>query len=128
MGAAASRFLVNGATGGLAAAVVAACAVWRGGRAQHGASSLPPAAPLILAARNCHQSVYAAAAVAGAELAWVSPGPTPAGWAGVAPPLGAPALAAALAGLRERGAPTPAAVVVVSPTYFGQVADVAGTY
>lgn len=138
VGAAASRFLVNGSTGGLAAAVVAACAVWRGdqrrreeeaggsGGAAASRSSSSPPPPLILAARNCHQSVFAAAAVAGADLAWVAPGPAGRGWAGVAPPLAAPALAAALARLDAAGRSRPAAVVVVSPTYFGQVADVQG--
>ena len=135
VGAAASRFCVNGSTGGLAAAVSAACAVWRGeqrrrrgegGGGGEGGAAPPPHPPLILAARNCHQSVFAAAAVAGADVAWVAPDRPPPGWSGVAPPLTAPALAAALAGLEAAGKPRPAAVVVVSPTYFGQVADVAG--
>lgn len=128
VGAAASRFLVNGSTGGLSAAVVAACAVWRGGKAKRGGGGGGAAAPvpIILAARNCHQSVFGAAAVAGADIAWVAPRAAGAGWAGVAPPLDPPALAAALARLREAAGIAPAAVVIVSPTYFGQVADVAG--
>jgi arginine decarboxylase len=126
-GAGATRFCVNGSTGGLAAAVAAAVAAWRGRQRAAGAPLSRP--PLLLAARNCHASVYAAAAGAGAEVGWIpappAGGPPPGQrWPGVAHPVTPAGLAAALTASAAAGHPPPAAVVLVSPTYFGAVADI----
>jgi arginine/lysine/ornithine decarboxylase len=99
-GAGATRFLVNGSTSGLVAAIAAVC-----GEGDE-----------ILVARNAHQSVLSGLMVAGATPRWVMPEvdhlwqmPTV-----VTPEAIARALAAD---------PAVKAVLLVSPTYHGWVSD-----
>jgi hypothetical protein len=100
-------FLVNGATAGVHAAVVATC---------------PPGSTLLLA-RNCHLSAVSAAALAGCRAAWAAPGAD--ARHGVAHGVAPDALAAALAREAAAGARV-GAVLVVSPTYFGVASRVEG--
>lgn len=106
-GAAHTFFLVNGCTAGVHAAVMATCG---------------PGTTL-LAARNCHLSVFNAAVLAGCSVAWVEPEADAAH--GVAHGVTPAALAAALAAQAAAGVAV-GAVMVVSPTYFGAVARVEG--
>ncbi|KAL6777426.1 hypothetical protein ACKKBF_B21455 [Auxenochlorella protothecoides x Auxenochlorella symbiontica] len=103
----ATRFLVSGSTGGVLAAVLGTCA----------------AGDTLLLARNAHQSALAGAALAGATPAWLAPRLDAAlGVAGAVTPA---ELDRAVRLALARGA-RPAAALVVSPTYFGELGDVAG--
>ena len=116
-GAAATRFLVNGASVGVHAAV------WAAVGAARGRASEARGGPLVLAPRNTHSCVFHAAALAGARLGWLAPEVAGGEWGGLAHCLAPATLAASL----ERAAAAgdmPAAVVIVSPTYFGALADV----
>jgi arginine decarboxylase len=106
-GAARTFFLVNGCTVGIHAAVMATC---------------PPGATLLLA-RNCHLSAFNAAVLAGCRVAWVDPETDAAH--GVAHCVAPGALAGALSAAAARGEAV-GAVLVVSPTYFGAAARLAG--
>ena len=100
-GAAATRFLVNGATGGITAAIAAVC-----GDGDE-----------LIVARNAHQSVLSGLILSGARPVWVWPEVDRA-WqlpTGVAPAAIAQALDAH---------PRAKGVVIVSPTYHGWVSDV----
>jgi arginine/lysine/ornithine decarboxylase len=108
-GADATWLLVNGTTGGIHAAVLATCG---------------PGTALILP-RNAHLSAFNAALLAGCTPVWVQPCYDPA--LGLAHQLTPASLragfdAAAAAGLRV------GAALVVSPTYFGVLSDVAGVW
>lgn len=109
------RYLVGGATAGVAAAVMATC----------GGGSPTTQPRTLLATRAAHQSVVAGAALAGARLAWIAPSLAGEVWGGAAHPPTATAVAAALAGAAAAGHDV-GAVLIVSPTYFGAVADVEG--
>lgn len=100
-GAAVTRFLVNGATGGITAAIAAVC-----GDGDE-----------LIVARNAHQSVLSGLVLSGARPVWVWPEvdqtwqiPT-----GVAPAAIAQSLDAH---------PRAKGVVIVSPTYHGWVSEV----
>jgi arginine decarboxylase len=120
-GAGRTWFLVNGTTVGVHACVLAACA---------------PGDAVVLS-RNCHVSALSACALAGAVPFFaeaegdaefgVAHGVTPAS-AAAALDAAAAACAAAAAAVTARGVRTPrvALLLVVSPTYFGAAADVAG--
>jgi arginine decarboxylase len=120
-GAGRTWFLVNGTTVGVHACVLAACA---------------PGDAVVLS-RNCHVSALSACALAGAvpffadaegDAAFgVAHGVTPAS-ACAALDAAAVACAAAAPAVTTRGgrAPRVALLMVVSPTYFGAAADVAG--
>lgn len=105
-GAAHTWFLVNGSTAGIQAAVMATC----GG----------PGDALVLG-RNAHLSAFNAAALAGCAPVWAPP----ARRHGLAHHVTPAALEAAFAGAELRGL-RPRAALVVSPTYFGIISDVAG--
>jgi len=105
-GAHRSFFLVNGTSCGLHALLLAACA---------------PGDAVVLAA-NSHASAIAACVLAGARP-FFAEAEVEAG-CGVARPVRAAALAAALAAAAASGARV-ALALVVSPTYFGDCADVA---
>ncbi|CAG9465052.1 unnamed protein product [Pedinophyceae sp. YPF-701] len=104
MGAGRSWWLVNGATAGVHAAILATCR---------------PGGTIIMA-RNCHQSAFAACSLAGVVPHYIHPTTDPA--LGIAHGVDPSALSAALA-QHPRG--SVGAVLVVSPTYFGACADVA---
>lgn len=106
-GAEASWFLVNGTTCGIHAAVMATCG---------------PGDALILP-RNAHLSAFNACVLAGCTPVYAQPC-CDAAW-GIAHHVTPAALEAAFAAAAERGLRVGAALVV-SPTYFGVVADVAG--
>ena len=106
-GADASWFLVNGTTGGIHAAVMATCG---------------PGQALVLA-RNAHLSAFNAMVLAGCTPVWAQPCCDPG--LGVAHQLTPGALAAAFEAAAARGLRVGAALVV-SPTYFGVLSDVAG--
>ncbi|KAL4444950.1 hypothetical protein ABPG77_004000 [Micractinium sp. CCAP 211/92] len=106
-GADATWFLVNGTTGGIHAAVMAT----RG-----------PGDALIVA-RNAHLSAFNAMVLAGCTPVWAQPSMDPG--LGVAHALTPAALEAAFWQAAARGLRVGAALVV-SPTYFGVVSDVAG--
>lgn len=106
-GAQASWFLVNGSTCGIHAAVMATCG---------------PGQALILP-RNAHLSAFNACVLAGCTPVYAQPCCDP--HLGIAHHVTPTALQAAFAAAAERGLRVGAALVV-SPTYFGVVADVAG--
>lgn len=106
-GAQASWFLVNGSTCGIHAAVMATCG---------------PGQALILP-RNAHLSAFNACVLAGCTPVYAQPCCDP--QLGIAHHVTPAALQAAFAAAAERGLRV-GAVLVVSPTYFGVVADVAG--
>lgn len=106
-GADATWFLVNGTTGGIHAAVMATCG---------------PGDALIVA-RNAHLSAFNAMVLAGCTPVWAQPSMDPG--LGVAHALTPAALEAAFRQAAARGLRVGAALVV-SPTYFGVVSDVAG--
>lgn len=106
-GADASFFLVNGTTGGIHAAVLATCG---------------PGDALILA-RNTHLSAFNAMVLAGCTPVYAQPTYDP--QLGIAHQLTPAALAAAFAGATAAGLRVGAALVV-SPTYFGVLSDIAG--
>lgn len=106
-GADASWFLVNGTTAGIHAAVLATCGP---GQA-------------LLVARNAHLSAFNAMVLAGCTPFWVQPDLDPA--LGVAHALTPAALETAFRRAAARGLRVGAALVV-SPTYFGVLSDVAG--
>jgi len=108
-GAESTWFLVNGCSVGVHAAVMAACRP--GGR--------------VALARNCHLSAFAALALAGCEPLWVMPEQDDRH--GVAHCVTPAALASVLDGAAARGQRVDAALVV-SPTYFGAVADIPGAF
>jgi len=99
--------LVNGSTTGIHAAVMATC---------------PPGSTLLMA-RNCHLSAFNAAVLAGCRAAWVEPEAD--GLHGVAHCVAPATLRHALAAQQAAGERV-GAVLVVSPTYFGMAARVAG--
>ncbi len=112
-------FLVNGSTGGILAAIGAACAP-----GDH-----------ILAARNCHRSVFHACEIGGLRVHTVEPMPVP-GFSvcGSVSPLAVEAALAEAEAAAQTGAGTAEqkdnagrirAVVITSPTYEGVVSDVA---
>ena len=101
-GADSAAFLVNGATAGVTAAVMAAC----------------PDGDCLVVARNSHRSVFGAMAASGARPCYVYPLTTPEGLAGQVSPDD---IARAL---DEN--PDCRAVLVTSPTYEGIFSDVAG--
>ncbi|KAG2484609.1 hypothetical protein HYH03_016563 [Edaphochlamys debaryana] len=136
-GADVTWFLVNGCSGGIHAAVVAVCgehqphhphrqeqegAAGEGGGAGGGAGPRGQP-PVLVVARNCHMSAYSAMVVAGCEPHWLVPELDPR--AGVAHCVSPRAVAAALERLAAAGRRV-AGVLVVSPTYFGAVADIEG--
>lgn len=102
-GAEGSRYLVNGSTGGLLAALHAAL----------------PRGSSVLVARNCHKSVYHALELLDLTPVFLQPPPDPA--FGVAGSLTPEAAAAAL-----DAHPDSRALVFPSPTYDGVLSDVAG--
>ncbi|PRW59023.1 arginine decarboxylase [Chlorella sorokiniana] len=106
-GAQASWFLVNGTTGGIHVAVMATCG---------------PGQALILP-RNAHLSAFNACVLAGCTPVYAQPCCDP--QLGVAHHVTPTALQAAFETAAGRGLRVGAALVV-SPTYFGVVADVAG--
>jgi len=121
-GVAASRLLVNGATVGVHAAVLATCAAGAGA----GSARASPSSPLtLLATRAAHQCAAAGAALAGASVAWLDPPAAGAAWGWLAHPPTAAAVAAGLEAAAARGDAV-GAVLIVSPTYYGAVADVDG--
>jgi arginine/lysine/ornithine decarboxylase len=85
-------------------------------------ATCPPGSTLLLA-RNCHLSAFNAAVLAGCHTAWVALEADE--QHGVAHCVAPRALAAALQAQAAAGARV-GAVLVVSPTYFGAVARVAG--
>ncbi|MGN0974761.1 MAG: aminotransferase class I/II-fold pyridoxal phosphate-dependent enzyme, partial [Gemmiger sp.] len=101
-GAARTWYLVNGSTCGLLA----------------GIRALAPAGSEILAARNCHKSVYHAIELGGLRAHWLTP-PVVAGFGvyGSVPP---DAVESALT-----AHPGAACVVLTSPTYEGVLSDIA---
>lgn len=98
-GAGRSRMLVNGSTSGLHAIMRMLSA--RGG--------------LVIAGRDCHQSVWAGAMMAGLDLAFIACGADPDG-------MPAPADASDVE-IAVRHHPGAVAVVVTSPNYYGRCAD-----
>lgn len=106
-GAQASWFLVNGTTCGIHAAVMATCG---------------PGQALILP-RNAHLSAFNACVLAGCTPVYAQPCCDP--QLGIAHHVTPAALQAAFEAAAEQGLSVGAALVV-SPTYFGVVADVAG--
>ena len=84
-----TRFLVNGSTGGIAAAVLACCRLWArrprrerevvvaveagesGGGDDDDDEDLRLSRPLVLIPRGAHRSAAAAAELAGAEVVWI---------------------------------------------------------
>ena len=101
-GAARTWYLVNGSTGGLLAAVRA----------------LAPAGSAVIAARNCHKSVFHAIELGGLSVRWLLP-PQAASfgvWGSVPPQSVAQALDAC---------PQARCVILTSPTYEGAVSDIA---
>lgn len=101
----ASHLLVNGSSGGLVAAVLAAVA---------------PGQTLLLP-RNAHSSAVAALVASGGVPRWVEPVVAD----GLAAGVTTDAVAAGLAAAAAAGEDV-AAVLVVAPTYHGVVADIAG--
>eukprot|EP00198_Chlamydomonas_reinhardtii_P010422 XP_001699759.1 lysine decarboxylase [Chlamydomonas reinhardtii] len=91
-----------------------------GGQGAEPASEKPG---VLLVARNCHLSVFSALVLSGLEPVWLAPELDPR--AGVAHCVTPGTVAAALAGAAAAGRRV-AGVMVVSPTYFGAVADVRG--
>lgn len=102
-GAQGSRYLVNGSSGGILAALHAAL----------------PRGSCVLVARNCHKSVYHALELMDLTPVFLQPPPDPA--FGVAGSLTPAAVAAAL-----DANPGVRALVFPSPTYDGVLSDVAG--
>ena len=105
-----TRFLVNGSTGGVAAAVLACCRLWArrprrerqvdstaggggGGSGEEEGSEdddgeLRLARPLVLISRGAHRSAAAAAELAGADVVWIEEeGGGPSDGGGDAPPF-----------------------------------------
>ncbi|MCC8142406.1 MAG: aminotransferase class V-fold PLP-dependent enzyme [Lachnospiraceae bacterium] len=99
-GADESFYLIDGSTAGILAAVCACCG--RGGR--------------VLIGRNCHRSVYHAAYLAEAKLAFVYPDLTDSGLQGSIPPEQVEEALCRNPDVR--------AVVITSPTYDGVVSDI----
>jgi arginine/lysine/ornithine decarboxylase len=99
--------LVNGCSAGIHAAVMATT---RPGQA-------------LLLARNCHLSAFAACVLAGCQPVWLQPEAD--ALHGVAHCVTPQELAAGFAAARQQGLAV-AAVLVVSPTYYGAVAHVQG--
>ena len=106
-GAQASWFLVNGTTCGIHAAVMATCG----------------AGQALILPRNAHLSAFNACVLAGCTPVYAQPCCDP--QLGIAHHVTPAALQAAFEAAAERGLSVGAALVV-SPTYFGVVADVAG--
>ena len=106
-GADASWFLVNGTTGGIHAAVLATCG---------------PGDALVVA-RNAHLSAFNATVLTGCTPVWAAPATDPE--LGVAHHVTPDSLRAAFKDAAARGLRVGAALVV-SPTYFGVVSDIAG--
>ncbi len=106
-GAGRTFFLTNGATQGNHALALALA---------------PPGVPVV-AQRNCHASLVDGLVLSGGVPEWVAPEYDEE--LGIAHGVSPRALATALARAREAGAPAGAAFVV-SPTYYGMAADVAG--
>ena len=101
-GAARTFYLINGATCGLLA----------------GIRALAPAGSTVIAARNCHKSVFHALELGGLHARWVMPRPDEAfGIHGSVAPDG---LAAAL-----NAYPEARCVILTSPTYEGVLSDIA---
>lgn len=101
-GAARTFYLINGATCGLLA----------------GIRALAPAGSTVIAARNCHKSVFHALELGGLHARWVMPRPDEAfGIHGSVAPDG---LAAAL-----NACPEARCVILTSPTYEGVLSDIA---
>ena len=101
-GAARTFYLVNGATCGLLA----------------GIRALAPAGSTVIAARNCHKSVFHAIELGNLRVRWLMPDPDPAfGIHGSIPPR---AVANAL-----DACPDAACVILTSPTYEGVLSDLA---
>ncbi|MBQ6470326.1 MAG: aminotransferase class I/II-fold pyridoxal phosphate-dependent enzyme [Lachnospiraceae bacterium] len=109
-------FSVNGSTGALLAAISAAV----------------PAGGRILAARNCHRSVFNAIYLRGLNAEYVMPEADGAAWACAGGPVSAEDIETALqkeeaAAEKERNSrknDRTAAVVITSPTYDGIVSDI----
>jgi arginine/lysine/ornithine decarboxylase len=99
--------LVNGCSAGIHAAVMA---------------TAKPGEALLLA-RNCHLSAFAACVLAGCQPVWLQPEED--GLHGVAHCVTPQQLAAGFAAAQQQGLRV-AAVLVVSPTYYGAVARVQG--
>ncbi|KAG2454562.1 hypothetical protein HYH02_000407 [Chlamydomonas schloesseri] len=107
-------------------AAAAAASETAGGAAAPAPATAPAgsSAPgVLLVARNCHLSVFSALVLSGLEPVWLAPELDPR--AGVAHCVTAGTVAAALAGATAAGRRV-AGVMIVSPTYFGAVADVQG--
>jgi arginine/lysine/ornithine decarboxylase len=99
--------LVNGCSAGIHAAVMA---------------TVRPGQALLLA-RNCHLSAFAACVLAGCQPVWLQPEAD--ALHGVAHCVTPEELAAGFTAARQQGLEV-AAVLVVSPTYYGAVAHVQG--
>ena len=97
---------VNGSTGGILAAVRAAV---------HPGDAL-------LMARNCHKAVYHAAEICGAKVRYLLPD-WDAEW-GIYSRVQPETVQAALETAAKAGEPSPAAVIITSPTYEGDVSDI----
>ena len=101
-GAARSFYLVNGATCGLLA----------------GIRALAPAGSTVIAARNCHKSVFHAIELGDLQVRWVMPKPDRA--FGIHGSIAPQDVAAAL-----DACPQAACVILTSPTYEGVLSDIA---
>jgi arginine/lysine/ornithine decarboxylase len=106
-GADSTWFLVNGSTGGIHAAVMACCG---------------PSDALIVA-RNAHLSAHNAMVLAGCTPVYVQPCCDKG--LGIAHHVSPAALEAAFEDAQQQGLRV-AAALVVSPTYFGVMSDIAG--
>ncbi|KXZ51235.1 hypothetical protein GPECTOR_13g722 [Gonium pectorale] len=94
-----------------------------GALGERGGGGGPRAPDVLLVARNCHLSAFSAMVLAGCEPYWLQPELDPR--VGMAHCVTASAIAAALAAVAAAGR-SAVGVLVVSPTYFGAVADIAG--
>ena len=110
-GAGQTWFLVNGTTVGIHAAVIATCSCTHTSTATENA---------LILARNAHQSGFNAAVLAGCAVEYAAPVTAH----GLAHHVTPEALEAAFQRAKTRNL-TPKAALVVSPTYFGIVSDVA---
>ena len=101
-----SFLCMNGSTGGILAAV---------------RTAVGPG-DLLLMARNCHKAVYHAAEICGARVEYLLPD-WDAEW-GIFSRVRPETVKTALESLTRTGSSLPAAVVITSPTYEGDVSDI----